>query len=249
MPPSQSDIDAFEANNPQAQSEKDAEVRVVGSDEPGNQVEEGGIAPNQEIGTHELTHGSRHELQLNSDNKDDTTVEGEQKGDEIQEPDKTEEQPSQEDTRQLFSEVGENSAMSKGLDTAFVPSMIDQLQVASEPAEASKEQSGNLAIASGQTIPQGWLIAHAQRKAAIKPPINLEDIFSRIGEIKYKGNKKPKTYSRITKDEQRNRMIHIATPPANKPTDQIALVDYNVATIPIGQATKEQEREEFKDSM
>lgn len=77
----------------------------------------------------------------------------------------------------------------------------------------------------------------------------MEDIFSRIGEIKSKGKKKPNTYSRITKDEQRNRTTHIATAPANKPIDQIALADYNVTTIPIGRVTEEQEREEFKDSV
>lgn len=94
---------------------------------------------------------------MNSGSKDDTTVEGEQNRDETHEPDKIEEQPSQEDTQQLFNEVGENSAMSKGSDTASVPSMTDQLQVSSEPVEASKGQSGNLAITSGQTIPQGCL--------------------------------------------------------------------------------------------
>lgn len=64
------------------------------------------------------------------------------------------EQPSHGDTQQLFSEVGENSAISKGLDTAFAPYMTDQLQICSELAETSKEQSGNLAITSGRIIPQ-----------------------------------------------------------------------------------------------
>lgn len=85
-PPSQSDPAAFEANNPQTQNEQEAEVRIIGLDEPGNQVEEGEIAPDQGFGKHELMQEIRHELQLNSGNKDDTTVEGDQKEDENQEP-------------------------------------------------------------------------------------------------------------------------------------------------------------------
>lgn len=108
-PPSQNDPVASEANNPQIQNEQEAEVRIIGLDGPGNQVKEGEIAPDQEIGKQELTQESGHELQQKGGNKDDTTVEGEQKEDGTQEPSRTEEQPLLEDTQQLLSEVGENS--------------------------------------------------------------------------------------------------------------------------------------------
>lgn len=173
-------------------------MRIIGLDEPGNQVE-GEIAPDQVIGKHELTQESRHELQPDSGNKDDTMVEGEHKGDETQEPSRTEEQTLQEDTQQLLSKVGENSAVSKGLDTAPILPMLDRLQIGSESAEASKEQSEDLAITSGQTIPRDWLIARAQQKAVVKPPINLEDIFSRIGEIKSKARKSQRLTLGLTK--------------------------------------------------
>lgn len=163
--PSQSDIDAFEVDDPPAQDRLNTEVSVIGSGEPENQVEEGEIPSTQGVDVHEPTQGSHHELQLHSTTKDDTTVEGEQKTDETHEPDRTEEQPSHGDTRQLFSEVGENPAASKGLDTSSTP-ITDQLQICNEPTESIKEQSGNLTIASGQTIPQDWLVARAQRKAA-----------------------------------------------------------------------------------
>lgn len=45
-PPSQSDVDAFEANNPSTQNELNAEMRIIDSSEPGNQVEEGEIPSN-----------------------------------------------------------------------------------------------------------------------------------------------------------------------------------------------------------
>lgn len=120
----------------------------------------------------------------------------------------------------MLSEVGENSTVSKGLDTTpNPPSTSDQPRIGSESAETSRGQGGELVVTSGQTIPHDWLIALAQQKAVVKPPINLEDIFSRIGESRAKGKKKPKTYSRITKDDSRNQTIHIATPPKDKPTE------------------------------
>lgn len=99
-------------------------------------------------------------------------------------------------------------------------------------------------------MPQEWLIARAQRKAATKPPIDLEDIFSRIDQAKAKGKKKPRAaYSRVTKDEQRNRSLHIATSLVDKTADQITLADYSITIVPIERAIKEQEKEEFKDSV
>ncbi|XP_059070319.1 uncharacterized protein LOC131070828 [Cryptomeria japonica] len=173
-----SDIDAFKADDPSTQDMLNTEVK-----------------------------GSRHELQLHSTAKDDSTVEGEQRTDETRELQRTKEQLSHEDTRQLFSEVGENSATSKGLDTSSTPPVIEQLQICNESAENIKEKSANITIALAQTIPQDWLVAQAQRKAATKLPINLEDIFSRIGKAKSKGKKKPKAEGYI---DQLLRPLHDA---------------------------------------
>lgn len=140
--------------------------------------------------------------------------------------------------------------MSKGHDTVpNPPSTSDQPQICSKSAETSKGQGGELVVTSRQTIPHEWLITRAKQKATVKPPINLEDIFSRIGESQAKGKKKPRTYFRITKDEQRNQMIHIVVPPKDKPVESIALVDYSITSISLGKVAKEQEREEFKDSI
>lgn len=171
---------------------------------------------------------------LHNTTTDDSTVEGEQRTEETRELERTEEQPSHEGTRQLFSEVGENSAASKELGTSSTPSVAEQLRICDESAENIKEQNADLTISSTQTAPQEWLIARAQCKAATKPPVDLEDIFSRIDQAKAKGKKKPKAYCRMTKDDQRNHILHIATPPVDKPTDQITLEDYSITTIPIG---------------
>lgn len=103
----------------------DAELRAIESTEPDNQVEEGEIPSTQGIELHEPTQQSRHELLLHNTTKDDSIVEGEQRTDDTREPEKTEEQPSHENTRQLFSEVGENSAASKELDTYSTPPVME----------------------------------------------------------------------------------------------------------------------------
>lgn len=79
----------------------------------------------------------------------------------------------------MLSEVGENSIVSKDQDTTPNQpfSMTDQLRVCSESTEASREQGKELVVTSGQTIPHEWLVARAQRKGTVKPPINLEDLF------------------------------------------------------------------------
>ncbi|XP_057818534.1 uncharacterized protein LOC131031433 [Cryptomeria japonica] len=248
-PPSQSDIDAFEANDPPALDVLDTELRALELTKLGNQIEGGEIPSTQGVKVHEPTQQSCHELLLHNTAKDDSTVEGEQRIDETHELERVEERPSHEDVRQLFSEIGENSAPSKGLHTSFTPPVAGQLRICGESTENVREQNVDLTLSSTQTVPQEWLIARAQRKATTKPPIDLEDIFLRIDQAKAKGKKKPRAYSRVTKDEQRNRTLHIATPLVEKLADQITSADYSITTIPIRLATKEQEKEEFKDSV
>ncbi|XP_057816359.2 uncharacterized protein LOC131029738 [Cryptomeria japonica] len=138
-PPSQSDIDAFGADDPPAPDMLDVELRVIGSAEPHNQIEEGEIPSNQGIEVHESTQQSRHELLLHNTTKGDSTVEGEQKTDNTCGPEKTKAQPSHKGTGQLFSEVGENSATSKELGTSSTPPIAEQLQICDEMAENVKE--------------------------------------------------------------------------------------------------------------
>lgn len=131
-PPSQSDIDAFETNDPPAPDVLDTELRALELTELGNQIEEGEIPSTQGVKVHEPTQQSRHELLLQNTAKDDSTVEGEQRIDETHELERAEERPSHEDVRQLFNGIGENSAASKGLHTSFTPLMAGHLRICGE---------------------------------------------------------------------------------------------------------------------
>lgn len=78
--------------------------------------------------------------------------------------------------------------------------------------------------------------------------LSLDDLFARVGQPKTKERKKPKTYSRITRDEAQNWVVHIVVPHTNKSAEEVTPTDYKVVSLGMGKATREQEVEEFGNS-
>lgn len=76
---------------------------------------------------------------------------------------------------------------------------------------------------------------------------DLEDFLNRIGKIVEK--KQAKKYSKITKESSGFQLVQVVIPKVNTTKDDITLEEYEVTTVDLGPTTKEQEIEEFDESV
>lgn len=77
-------------------------------------------------------------------------------------------------------------------------------------------------------------------------PPNWDELLAKIG--KDKGKKKSWIISKIERDEESNRVVHIATPAIDKNMDEVTAKDYNMQTIHLGPTFIEQEIEDYQAS-
>lgn len=116
----------------------------------------------------------------------------------------------------LLHKIGESSTGERDQDiTENQPPSIDKEEIINtRPVAVFEERGKGVMVTIGQSVPPAWLQTRIGEKASARTSsLSLDDLFTRVGEHQTKERKKPKTYLQITRDAEKNPVVHVVVPP------------------------------------